>query len=224
MGLYVDCARIEEVASLAATFPLAGVTTNPTILLEAVETGQRLSDAETLRELLRACAGLLFAQPTATSAEGLRAEAERYLALDPARIVIKLPATAEGLEAGRALTGGGGRVAYTAVFSLSQAYLACAAGAAWVIPYFSRMRRAGVDACDRVRGMARLLAHQEGAARLLVASLPSPADVVEAVGLGAQDITARPEVIRALLDSPLTTEAVARFDADAARRVATLAE
>lgn len=214
MGLYVDCAVIEEVMALAAIYPLAGVTTNPTILLEAVESGQRLRDEETLRGLLEACPGPLFAQPVGDDAATLRAEGERYLALDPARIVLKLPITEPGLEAAGALKQNGARVAFTAVATLAQAYLAATAGGDWVIPYFSRLRQAGVDACERIGSMARLLARYDTSARLLVASVKSPADVVEAATLGARDITARPAVIRALLRDALTTEAVARFDAD----------
>ncbi len=214
MGLYVDCALIEEVSRLCATFPIAGVTTNPSILLEAVERGQRLRDEDALRGLIQSCDGPVFAQPVADSADGLRAEGERYLALDPARIVLKLPMTADGLSAGRALTANGARVAFTAVASLAQAYLAAAAGADWVIPYFSRLRRAGVDACERVGAMARLLTKQDSGARLLVASVKSSADVVEAATIGARDITARPEVICGLLGDALTTEAIERFNVD----------
>ncbi len=214
MGLYVDCALIEEVSRLCATFPIAGVTTNPSILLEAVERGQRLGDEDTLRGLIQCCEGPIFAQPVADSADGLRAEGERYLALDPARIVLKLPMTTDGLMAGRTLIAGGARVAFTAVASLAQAYLAAATGADWVIPYFSRLRRAGVDASERIGAMARLLAKQDSGARLLVASVKSGADVVEAAAIGARDITARPEVIRGLLEDALTTEAIERFNAD----------
>lgn len=214
MGLYVDCAVIEEVAALSAIYPLAGVTTNPSILLEAVEAGQRLGDEETLRGLLAACGGPLFAQPVGESASALRAEGARYLSLDPARIVLKLPITEPGLEAARALIQDGARVAFTAVSTLAQAYIGATAGADWVIPYFSRLRQAGVDACERIGSMARLLARQDTGARLLVASVKSTSDVVEAATIGARDITARPDVIRALLRDALTTEAVARFNAD----------
>jgi TalC/MipB family fructose-6-phosphate aldolase len=214
VGLYVDCAVIEEVAALAAVYPLAGVTTNPTILLEAVESGQRLSVEETLRGLMDACSGPVFAQPVGDNAATLRAEGERYRALDPVRIVIKLPITESGLEAADALKQNGARVAFTAVATLAQAYLAATAGGDWVIPYFSRLRQAGVDACERIGGMARLLARQDGSARLLVASVKSSSDVVEAATLGARDVTARPVIIRALLQDALTTDAVARFEAD----------
>lgn len=222
MGLYVDCALIEEVSRLSAAFPIAGVTTNPSILLEAVERGQRLRDEDALRGLIQACDGPVFAQPVADSADGLRAEGERYLALNPARIVLKLPMTADGLAAGRALIGGGARVAFTAVASLAQTYLAATTGADWVIPYFSRLRHAGVDACERVGSMARLLTRQDSGARLLVASVKTSADVVEAATIGAHDITARPEVIRGLLYDALTAEAVTRFDADWRRMAETL--
>ena len=214
MGLYVDCAVIEAVAALSAVYPLAGVTTNPSILLEAVAGGQRLRDEETLRGLLDVCPGLLFAQAVGDDAATLLAEGERYRALDPARVVIKLPATEPGLEAGRALVQNGAHVAFTAVATLSQAYLAATTGGGWVIPYFSRLRQAGVDACERIGSMARLLARQDVGSRLLVASVKSTSDVVEAATLGARDITARPAIIRALLQDALTTDAIARFDAD----------
>ena len=44
MGLYVDSAYLDDVASVSESFPLAGVTTNPTILLRALERGQQLDD------------------------------------------------------------------------------------------------------------------------------------------------------------------------------------
>ena len=79
MGLYVDSAYIDDVASISESFPIAGVTTNPTILLRALERGQKLDDLEILQRLLDATAGLVFMQPTAPDAEHLRAAASRYL-------------------------------------------------------------------------------------------------------------------------------------------------
>lgn len=217
MGLFVDCALVEEVARLAVAYPLAGVTTNPTITLEAAEAGQRLNGPDLARELLAVCRGPVLAQPTAQTAGELRALGERWAAVDPTRVALKLPMTPAGLEAGMALQGAGLRVAFTAVTSLPQAYLGATAGADWIIPYFSRLRRAGIDADDRIRGMARLLQRLGCPTRLLVASVKSSADVVEAALEGAHDITARPEVIRALVNDPLTEAAVAQFATDAAR-------
>ncbi len=218
MALFVDSAFLPDVEAVCARYPVAGVTTNPSILLAAAQRGQRLADLDVLRELLRLCRGPVLMQPMAdardSDAAGLRASAERYIAAAPERVVPKLPPTEDGLEAGMALVRGGARVAYTATCSLAQAYCAAQAGASWVIPYFGRMRRAGEDACERVAGMARLLAAQQSPTRILVASIKSSGDLVEATLAGAHDVTTAPEVIRALLDDALTDAALAQFTAD----------
>jgi TalC/MipB family fructose-6-phosphate aldolase len=214
MGLYVDSAYIDDVANVSDSFPIAGVTTNPTILLRALERGQKLSDLEALRRLLDATAGLVFMQPTAEDVEHLRAAASRYVDVAPARVVPKLPPTEMGLTVGRALTQQGSRVAYTATCAPAQIYCAAEAGAKWVIPYFSRMTRAGVDPCERIMTMSRLLRSLGAQTRLLAASVKSISDVTEALLAGAHDITASPEVISSLLRDSLSDQAFAQFAAD----------
>jgi len=214
MSLYVDSAYIDDVTSINENFPIAGVTTNPTILLHALERGQKLDDLEILHRLLDGTAGLVFMQPTALDSERLRAAADRYIDLDPERVVPKLPPTAVGLAAGRELTRQGARVAYTATCTPAQIYCAAEAGATWAIPYYSRMTRAGVDPCERIMAMSRLLARQGAQTRLLAASVKSASDVTEALLAGAHDVTASPEVIKSLLRDPLSDQAFLQFAAD----------
>ena len=214
MALYVDSADIAEVTQLCATYPIAGVTTNPSILLSAIERGQRLRDQEVLRELLAACDGPIFMQPTAETADELVAAGMRYVDEDMARVVLKLPMTEMGVRAAMDLKRRGARFAFTAVAALAQAYMGALAGAEWIIPYFCRMRRAGVDAADRVAGMARLLTNQTSACRILAASLKSPSDVVEATLAGADDATLPPDVLQGMIEDALSTAAVAQFVAD----------
>jgi TalC/MipB family fructose-6-phosphate aldolase len=214
MALYADGAFVAEIEELAAVYPLAGVTTNPSILLAAQQRGQRLSDVEALRALLGVCTGPIFMQPTASTHEELRAMAARYAEVDPARVVLKLPANADGLRVARELGSQGARVAFTACYALAQAYCAAQAGAAWVIPYFGRLRRSGADACQRMQEMAALLRAQEAPTRILAASLKSAADVIEVTLAGAHDVTAPPEVIRTLADDAMTASAMTQFAAD----------
>jgi TalC/MipB family fructose-6-phosphate aldolase len=220
MALFVDCAFLDDLRPICEHYPVSGVTTNPSILLAAAQRGQRLADVEVLRELLALCTGPVFMQPTvegADDAAGLRAAADRYIAVAPERVVPKLPPTEAGMAAGMALVRAGARVAYTATCSLAQVYCAAQAGASWVIPYFGRMRRAGEDPCERVTRMARLVAQQAGSGgqtRVLVASVKSAGDVIEATMAGAHDVTAPPEVIRALLADALSTAAFEQFQAD----------
>jgi TalC/MipB family fructose-6-phosphate aldolase len=214
MALLVDSAWLEDVEQVCRDLPVTGITTNPTILLAAIERGQKLSLDDLAPRLLALCSGPVFLQPVADSADELVTHSRRLMAFDPARIVLKLPMTVAGLHAGKLLRSAGAHIAYTAVYSLPQAYNGLLAGAEWVIPYFGRLRRAGLDACDRIGEMARLLRVQRAETRLLVASLKSPEDVIEATLAGAHDITAQPEIIRAMAQSPLTNDALAGFTHD----------
>ena len=214
MALYIDSALIDDVARACATFPIAGVTTNPTIMRAAWERGQRLSDIQVIKHLLPLVSGDIFAQPTGAGDDELYAAASAYLAVAPDRVVPKLPMTPLGLRVGRLLVAAGGRVSYTAVASLSQAYCASLAGARWIIPYFGRLRRSGVDPIERINHMARLIGHQGTDTHVLVASLKSASDVTEAVLAGAHDVTTPPDVIESLAHDDLTTATLLQFDAD----------
>jgi TalC/MipB family fructose-6-phosphate aldolase len=222
MALYVDCAYVDEIAGLCARYPVTGVTTNPSILLAAIERGQRLRDVEVLRALLEVCTGPVFMQPAAADPDAVVAQALGYAEAGAARVVIKLPMGADGMQAALRLQREGVRYAFTAVYSLGQAYCGALAGAEWLIPYFGRLRRAGEDACQRIGDMAGLLSRQGSGSRLLVASLKSAGDVVEAALRGAHDVSAPPAVIRALAEDPLSQDAVRQFNADWERAQAAL--
>lgn len=214
MALLVDSAWLDDVEQVCRDLPVTGITTNPTIVLAAVERGQKLSVQELAPELLKRCSGPVFLQPVAESVDDVIALARTYVAIDPARIVLKLPMSAVGLRSGKVLRDEGARIAFTAVYTLPQAYSGMLLGAEWIIPYFGRLRRAGLDACARIGEMARLLRVQQSETRLLVASLKSPDDVIEATLAGANDITAQPDIIRAMPQSGLTNDALASFAND----------
>jgi TalC/MipB family fructose-6-phosphate aldolase len=214
MALLVDSAWLDDVTQVCRDFPVTGVTTNPSILLASLEHGQKLPIDVLARQLLTICSGPVFLQPVAEGADELLAVGRDYMSIDPAHIVLKLPMTSDGLRAGKTLKDEGARIAFTAVYTLPQAYNGMLAGAEWIIPYFGRLRRAGLDACARIGEMARLLRVQRAGTRLLVASLKSPDDVIEATMAGAHDITAQPDIIRAMIRSPLTNDALATFAKD----------
>jgi TalC/MipB family fructose-6-phosphate aldolase len=214
MALFVDSAFVPDISRLCQAYPVAGVTTNPSILLAAYERGQRLDDIQLLRELLAASPGAVLMQPTADTGEELHRVALAYLDIDPLRVVLKLPATPAGLAVARELVPAGGRFAFTAVASVAQAYLAAMAGAGWVIPYFCRFRHAGIDVSQIITDTSRMLAGQHSATRILAASLKTPSDVIEATLAGADDVTAPPSVIEAMALHEMTEAAVRQFADD----------
>jgi transaldolase len=84
----------------------------------------------------------------------------------------------------------------------------------FIIPYFNRLERAGVDASERIAEMAELFHNQQLPTRILVASIKSPQEAVAALAAGAHDITAGPQVLLAMVTDPLTDEAVEKFTQD----------
>lgn len=95
MELYLDTANVAEVERLAHIFPIAGVTTNPSIVAASKE-----SIWDVLPRLQNAIGeeGTLFAQTMSRDAKGMVEEAKRLNNAIPG-IVVKIPVTAEGLAA-----------------------------------------------------------------------------------------------------------------------------
>ena len=214
MALYIDSAYIPEISEVADTVPVAGITTNPTILLAARDRGQTLPSLQLLRELLRVFVGSIFMQPGEVDAEEMLQQATSFVETDKDRIIAKIPMTKAGMQVGRRLKQDKHRVAFTAVTSVAQAYSAAMSQADFIIPYFNRLERAGIDATERIAEMAELFHNQQVPTRILVASIKSPQEAMAALAAGAHDITAIPQVLLDMVIDPLTEEAVERFTQD----------
>ncbi|GAC1523618.1 MAG: fructose-6-phosphate aldolase [Ktedonobacteraceae bacterium] len=214
MALYVDCAFLNDIMQVVETVPLAGVTTNPSILLAARTGGQKLSPPEVLGELLRVVDGDIFMQPGATEEEEMYRQAKSYIEAAPLRVIPKIPMTQAGMRAARRLKREQHRIAFTAVTSLAQAYSAAMARADYIIPYFGRLERAGIDAGQRIAEMADVLHNAGGSTRILTASIKSIDDAGCALLSGSDDLTVTPQVLMDMLTDPLTGEAVERFTHD----------
>ncbi len=214
MALYIDSAFLHDIMNVAQTVPVAGVTTNPTILLAARERGQDLNPQGVLDVLLRSVAGTIFMQPGASDEEGMHAEALAYIQTAPNRVIPKIPMTQTGMRVARRLKGQQHPIAFTAVTSVAQAYSAAMVAADFVIPYYGRMESSGIDANERIGEMADVFHNARLPTRILVASIKSPADAAQALFTGAHDLTAAPEVLLDIVTDPLTEEAVERFTQD----------
>jgi len=93
MALYIDCASLDDIVTVGQTVPLAGVTTNPSIMLAARERGQRLDPLQLLSALLDKQAGLVFIQPGAINENEMLQEARAYIEVEPDRVIPKIPMT-----------------------------------------------------------------------------------------------------------------------------------
>src|SRR5260370_15873780 len=153
MALYIDSAFLHDIMNVAQTVPVAGVTTNPSILLAARERGQDLNPQGVLDVLLRSVAGTIFMQPGASDEEGMHAEALAYIQTAPDRVIPKIPMTQTGSRVDRRPKALQHPIQFTAVTSVAQAYSGALAAADFVITKYERMDNLGMDAITCIRAV-----------------------------------------------------------------------
>ncbi len=215
MALYIDSAFLSDILPVAQTIPLAGVTTNPSIVLAARERGQKLDMLSLIRELQRIVEGFIFVQPGSASEEEMFKEILSYVEIAPLRVIPKLPMTQIGMRVALRLRASHQQhISFTAVTSLAQAYSAAMVGADFIIPYYNRLERAGIDASERVSQMAELLHNQHLPSRLLAASIKTASEAASALMAGAHDLTITPQVLLDMVQDPLSEQAVEKFGQD----------
>jgi transaldolase len=214
MRLYVDTADADALSRAQATGYVFGVTTNPTLLRAA-----RRSRADLPALVQRAVgAGLqeIHLQVLADDLEGMLRDARALHALDPAHVVVKIPATTTGFRAASIVAHEGVRLTITAVYAVRQLVLTEAVGAQYAAVYFGRLRDAGSDATAVLRGMMDTVRAQHLTTQLLVASVRSADDVETLAQLGVPAVTLPLPILLALPEHPGTAQAVQTFHDDAA--------
>ena len=207
MKFFVDTADVAEIAELAATGLLDGVTTNPSLV---AKTGRNFF--EVLREICELVEGPVSAEVTALTTDRMLAEGRRLAELAP-NICVKLPLTWDGLKACRELSDEGIQVNVTLCFAPAQALLAAKAGATFVSPFIGRLDDIGQDGMHLISDIVEIFRNYPDTLRteVLVASIRTPMHVVEAARLGAHVATLPPKVLHQLAQHPLTDKGLAAF-------------
>jgi transaldolase len=206
MKLFIDTGSVAEVEEIAGWGVLSGATTNPSLL--AKEDGD---PGEIVVRICELVDGPVSAEVVSAEPEGMLAEG-RALAGLHRHIVVKVPFSAAGLAATRDLTAEGVRVNMTLVFSASQAVLAAEAGATYVSCFMGRVDDISVDSTAVLAEIVETLRGSE--AQVLAASLRHPMHTVTAAKLGCEVATVPGKVLRQMLQHPLTTSGIERFEAD----------
>jgi len=208
MELYLDTSDVAAVKKLARIFPLAGVTTNPSI----VAAGKKPLDT-LLPELQEALGGQgrLFAQVMANTAEGMVSDARKLRAIVP-DIVVKVPVTAEGLAAIKMLKAEGIPTLGTAVYGAAQGLLAALAGAEYVAPYVNRIDAQGGNGIRSVEELQQLLELHAPESKVLAASFKTPRQALDCLLVGCQSITLPLDVAQQFIASPAVDAAINKFE------------
>jgi len=211
MKFFVDTADIDEIAELNDLGMADGVTTNPSLIMKS---GRDI--LEVTKEICALVKGPVSAEVVATEADDMIAEG-RKLAKIAENIAVKVPLTWAGLKTCKTLTDEGTMVNVTLCFSANQALLAAKAGASFISPFVGRLDDVNVDGMDLISDIRTIYDNFAFDTEILVASVRSVNHVTESALIGADVVTAPPNVLKKLADHPLTDKGLEAFMADWAK-------
>lgn len=212
MKYLLDTANLEDIRYYNDIFPIAGVTSNPSI----VKKEGHIDFFAHMNEI-RSIIGPdkpLHIQVTALDTEGMLKDAAVLLEKVDKNVYVKVPVTMEGIKAIKLLKAQGVNVTATAVYSKQQAFLAMEAGADCIAPYFNRMENMGIDPDDVVASMAEMIDRYNYNTEILAASFKNAGQVDRAFLAGAQTATMDPSILKGVLTQAHIVSAVDAFDAD----------
>ena len=209
MQIFLDTANIDQIRQAAKLGVISGVTTNPTLV-----SNEKTSDYETVtRTICSIIPGSVSVEVLAEDSESMVKEARVKASWAP-NVTIKIPATADGLQAISALSKENIVVNMTLCFSLNQALLGALAGAAYVSPFVGRLDDAGHDGMQLVSDIVGVFKYYDFPTRVIAASIRHPQHCLAAAEAGADIATVPYSVLMQMIRHPLTDIGVARFLAD----------
>ncbi|MEQ9505019.1 MAG: fructose-6-phosphate aldolase [Hyphomonas sp.] len=209
MKFFVDTADTKDIADLAASGLIDGVTTNPSLIAKS---GRPF--AEVIAEICGLTPGPVSAEVVAVDYDNMIKEG-RKLAKIASNVTVKLPLTLDGLKACKTLTDEGTQVNVTLCFSANQALLAAKAGATFISPFIGRLDDINMDGMELIAEIRQIYDNYGFDTEILAASIRTPNHVKLCALIGADVMTAPPSVIKGLVNHPLTDKGLEAFLADA---------
>ncbi|KXB33494.1 fructose-6-phosphate aldolase [Bacteroidales bacterium KA00251] len=217
MKFFVDTANLAQIEEANDLGVLDGVTTNPSLMAR-----EGIFGAEACREhykkICEIVDGPISAEVMSTDLDEMIEEG-RQLASIHKNIVVKVPATLNGIKAIRALSQEDIDTNCTLIFNVGQAVLAAKAGATYVSPFVGRIDDISGDGIQLVSDIVETFETYGFATEVIAASIRHTRHIIEAMEVNADIATCPLAAIKGLLKHPLTDSGLEAFLADQ-RRVA----
>lgn len=211
--LYIlDTADLYAIRHCNEYYPLAGVTTNPSIIAR-----EKKSDSLKLLKDIRKIIGeekMLHVQTTQDKAEKIVEEAKLLKEELKGEFYIKIPISEEGLKATMELKKLGIGVTVTAIFAPTQALAAAMAGADFVAPYVNRLDNIIGDGERVVAEIVNQFKIYNTGCKVLAASFKNAQQVHTCASVGCHSVTVTDDILKALISHPMTDAAIRGFEKD----------
>ena len=207
----LDTANLESIRTCCEYFPVAGVTTNPTIISR--EKDNFLEIITGIREIIGPDK-MLHIQTTADECDEIIAEGRLLHNMVGGDFYLKIPISPDGLKATMELKRMGIKVTMTAIFTQQQALIAAKAGADYVAPYVNRLDNIVSDGVHVVEEIVDLFKMHDIKTKVLAASFKTVEQVHKVALVGGHAVTINPELYEQLVYHPLTLYAIDDFKKD----------
>lgn len=211
MQYILDTADVNFIKKAVDLYPIAGVTTNPTII------AKEKKDFKEIIQGIREVIGqdlMLHVQCLSLKAEGIVKEALYINELAKGNVYVKIPVIPEGIKAMKILKEKNIKITATAIFTPQQALMAATAGADYVAPYVDRLDNISADGVKVVSEIVELLKINNLEAKVLAASFKNVEQVHKVCLAGAQSVTVNKDLFEKLIYHPLTEWSVNTFISD----------
>lgn len=210
--LYIlDTADLNAIRHCNEFYPLAGVTTNPSIIAE------EKADFWSLVKEIRGIIGddkMLHVQTTQKTAKKIVEEAKLLKDTLRGEFYVKIPIGEEGLKATMMLKKLGIGVTVTAIFTPAQALLAAMAGASFVAPYVNRLDNILGDGTEVVAEIVKQFELYGLDCKVLAASFKNAEQVHRCASSGCHSVTVTEEILKTIVSHPMTDAAIQGFETE----------
>ncbi|MGM0239928.1 transaldolase family protein [Enterococcus sp. AZ103] len=215
MIYYIDAADVEVVKEAASTYPIAGVTMNPTIVKNDLK-NKKVPFFELTTQITKLIGEEkeFHIQVVATKAEDMVKEAQALRKNIKGNLYVKIPATTAGYQAMMALKELGIKTTATAIIDVNQALLAANAGASYVAIYVNRVSNISADGDQVVLNTVKAFRQNNLTTKVLGASFKNALQVEKAAVNGAYGVAVGYDVFKASATHPLTDSSVEQFKLD----------
>ncbi len=204
MKLFLDSAKLDEIREALDSWDIDGLTTNPRHIQAS---GLPFRPAiESIAELFAGTDKPVSVEvdPHVTDWETMVRQGRELAAMSD-NFVIKIGASEEGFHAIRELSGAGIRCNATLIFSVTQAWHAARAGAAYISPFLGWREQHGDEAAELIGEVRLMLDTYNYPSQIIAAAIRNSRQIGEAALSGADAVTAGMAVFRDSFNNPYTT-------------------
>ena len=215
---------MESIKKISDIFPIAGVTTNPTIIAK-----EKRDFKDIINDIFDIIGRdkIVHAQAVGSTAEIMVKEVQLLRDTFGENFYTKIPVTPEGIKAMKILSKDGHKITATGILSPQQIIMAVEAGAEYMAPYINRSDNIGENGIEIVKEAFKILEINKKSdvecqekfkrifePKILGASFKNVRQVHETMLAGSKSVTVSFDVFEKLIYHPYTDWSMDKFNSD----------